>query len=271
MSARALPPAQVADSAYVRRLQPAAIGGLLLRDLKVFSRTWRAVTFASIVQPTIYLLAFGLGLRGLVAEIGGLDYVQYVSTGIVAVAVLFSSAVPSMFNTYVRWQFQRSYDALLSAPVDVEELVTAEVSWIALRSGIYALAPLAIAMLFGLNPAWEMLLVPMAAIVTGFGFASFGVTVAAQAKALDNFSYVTSAVITPLSLLAGAFFPPSSLPAGIQLLAKLNPLYHCVEIVRHMAVDRLGTADLAHAIVLLAFAVAMWRLAVWRLGARLVE
>jgi lipooligosaccharide transport system permease protein len=50
-----------------------------------------------------------------------------VATGVVATAVLFSSAFPGMFNTFVRWQFQRTYDAMLAAPVDVEELITAEI------------------------------------------------------------------------------------------------------------------------------------------------
>ena len=36
--------------------------------------------------------------------------------GVVATAVLFSSAFPGMFNTFVRWQFQRTYDAMLAAP-----------------------------------------------------------------------------------------------------------------------------------------------------------
>ena len=59
------------------------------------------------------------------------------ATGVVATAVLFSSAFPGMFNTFVRWQFQRTYDAMLAAPVDVEELITAEVLWISLRAGVY--------------------------------------------------------------------------------------------------------------------------------------
>ncbi len=69
-----------------------------------------------------------------------------------ATAVLFSSAFPGMFNTFVRWQFQRTYDAMLAAPVDVEELITAEVLWISLRAGVYGMAPLLVAFAFGLEP-----------------------------------------------------------------------------------------------------------------------
>jgi lipooligosaccharide transport system permease protein len=254
----------------VRRLEPAALAAVMSRDVVIFGRYWKSTTFSSVVQPTIYLLAFGLGLRSFV-KIGHLGYVEYVGTGVVATAVLFSSAVPGMFNTFVRWQFQRTYDAMLAAPVDVEELITAEVLWISVRAGVYGLAPLIVAIAFGLEPEFGMLLVPLIGFVTGFGFAAFGVTVAAVAKTIDNFNYVTSAVLTPMFLVAGTFFPISNLPDGVRTVALINPLYHCVQLVRDASLGGIGGADLGHAGVLLAFALLMWRLAVWQLGKRLID
>jgi lipooligosaccharide transport system permease protein len=254
----------------VGRLEPAALAGVMSRDVAIFGRYWKATTFSSIVQPTIYLLAFGLGLGSFV-HVAHLKYVQYVGTGVVATAVIFSSAFPGMFNTFIRWQFQRTYDAILAAPVDVEELITAEVLWISIRAGIYGLAPLLVAIAFGLEPEVGMLLVPLICFVTGFGFAAFGVTVAAVAKTIDNFNYVTSAVLTPLFLVAGTFFPISNLPEGIRTVAKFNPLYHCVQLVRDASLGGLGTADLGHMAILVAFALLMWRLAISQLGKRLID
>src|SRR5437764_3171977 len=144
----------------VRRLEPAALAGVMSRDVAIFGRYWKATTFSSVMQPTIYLLAFGLGFGKLVAHVGNLKYVEYVATGVVATAVLFSSAFPGMFNTFVRWQFQRTYDAVLAAPVDVEELITAEVLWSSVSAGAYGLAPLRVAIAVGLQPEVVMLLVP---------------------------------------------------------------------------------------------------------------
>jgi len=260
-----------ASARRVGRLEPAALAGVMSRDVSIFGRYWKSTTFSSVVQPTIYLLAFGLGFGSLVPHVLGLKYVQYVATGVVATAVLFSSAFPGMFNTFVRWQFQRTYDAVLAAPVDVEELITAEMLWISLRAGVYGLAPLLVGFAFGLEPNAGMLLVPAIGFVTGFGFAGFGVTVAAIAKTIDNFNYVTSAVLTPMFLVAGTFFPVSTLPAGIRTIAEFNPLYHCVQLVRDASLGHLGLADLGHAAVLIVFAVAMWRIAIWRLGKRLID
>ena len=255
----------------VRRLEPAALAGVMTRDVVLFGRYWKATTFSSVVQPTIYLLAFGLGFGSLVSKVGHVDYVQYVATGVVATAVLFSSAFPGMFNTFIRWQFQRTYDAILAAPVDVEELITAEVLWISIRAGVYGLAPLLVGIAFGLKPDVGMLLVPFIGFITGFGFAAFGVTVAAVAKTIDNFNYITSAVLTPLFLVAGTFFPVSALPPGLRTLAQFNPLYHCVQLVRDASFGLLRAADLGHAAVLIAFALLMWRLAISRLGKRLID
>ncbi len=245
----------------IHRLEPAALAGVMRRDIVLFKRYWLTTTFSSIVQPTIYLLAFGLGFGSLVSHVGHVKYVQYVATGVVATAVLFSSAFPGMFNTFIRWQFQRTYDALLAAPVDVEELVTAEILWVSIRAGVYGLAPLLVGMAFGLHPEPGMLLVPLIGFVTGVGFCAFGVLVAAVAKAIDNFNYVTSAVLTPMFLVAGTFFPISQLPHGLRTIAKFNPLYHCVALVRDVSLQTFVSEDLVHAAVLLGFAVVMWRLA----------
>jgi lipooligosaccharide transport system permease protein len=253
-----------------RRLDHAAIAAVLIREAVNFRSFWRSVTFASTMDPTIYLLAFGFGFGSLVSTVGGLKYVEFVGTGTVASAVLFASVFPAMFGTFVKRTFQHTYDAVLAAPVDTEELVTGEALWIALRAGTFGCIPLLVAMVFGLDPAWGMLLVPFIAFVTGFGWASFGVTIAAVMSRIDNFSYVTSTVVTPLFLVAGTFFPIDGLPQWARVAANVNPLYHCVELVRDAVVYGLRIADLWHLGFLLLFATVMWRLAINRLQRRLV-
>src|SRR5207249_249380 len=155
------------------------------------------------------------GFGGFVSRIGGFTYVQFVGTGTVATAVLFSSAFAAMFGTFVKYQFQRTYDAILAAPVDTEELVTAESLWIAARAGVYGCVPMIVAIFFGLDPTWAMLTVPFIGWLTGLGWAHFGIMVAGFAKAIENFNYIVSAVLTPLFLLAGTFFPLTGLPEWV--------------------------------------------------------
>jgi lipooligosaccharide transport system permease protein len=255
----------------VRRLEPAAIGGVMSREVANFRTFWKATTFSSVLEPVIYLLAFGLGLGATIVDrVDGLEYVEFVGTGMVATAVIFASAFPAMFGTFVKERFQRTYDAILAAPVDVEELVTAEMLWIALRAGFYGCFPLIVAMLFGLDPAWGMLLVPFFCFITALAFAAFGIAVAASVPKIDSFNYVTTLIITPLFLVAGTFFPIDQLPEGFQAAAQVNPLHHLVELVRGAAFGFEWT-DLIRVGVLIGFAVALWRLAVNRMTKRLID
>ena len=220
----------------VKRLEPAAIAGVMSREVANFRTFWKSTTFSSVLEPVVYLLAFGLGLGAtLIDEVDGLSYVEFVGTGMVATAVIFSSALPAMFGTFVKERFQNTYDAILAAPVDVEELVTAEMLWIGIRAGFYGCFPLLVAMVVRAGPGLGMLLVPLFCFVTALGFAGFGIAVAASVAKIDQFNYVTTLFVTPLFLVAGTFFPIDQLPEGVQVVANLNPLYHLVELVRDAA------------------------------------
>jgi lipooligosaccharide transport system permease protein len=253
------------------RLERPALTGVLVREVVNFSSYWRSSTFSSTVEPTIYLLAFGFGFGSLVSRIGGRPYVEFVGTGTVATAVLFSSAFPAMFGTFVKYQFQRTYDAILAAPVDTEELVTAEALWIATRAGVYGCVPMLVAIAFGLNPSWGMLVVPLIAWISGFGWACFGIIIAAVLNSIDHFSYITSTVVTPMFLTAGTFFPISNLPGWAQFLANFNPLHHCVELVRDAAFGFQGWEDLARVGALLLFGLIAWRIAIYAMTRKLID
>jgi lipooligosaccharide transport system permease protein len=257
--------------ARLGRLERPALTGVLVREIVNFSSYWRSTTFSSTVEPTIYLLAFGFGFGSLVSKIGGFKYVEFVGTGTVATAVLFSSAFPAMFGTFIKYQFQRTYDAILAAPVDTEELVTAEALWIATRAGVYGCVPLLVALAFGLDPAWGMLTVPGIAFLAGFGWACFGISIAGFASSIENFNYVMSAVLTPLFLVAGTFFPLSGLPRWAQIAGEFNPLHHCVELVRHAAFGSDGWTDAARVGALILFGVVMWRIAIRAMTRKLID
>jgi hypothetical protein len=100
-----------------------------------------------------------------------------------------------------------------------------------------------VAMVFGLDPSWGMLAVPIIGWIAGFGWACFGISVAGFARSIENFNYIVSAVLTPLVLLAGSFFPLDQFPSWARMLANLNPLHHCVVLVRHAV---FGWEALAH-------------------------
>ena len=259
------------EARQLGRLERPAITGVLVRELVNFSSYWRASTFSSTVEPTIYLLAFGFGFGSLVSRVGGFPYVEFVGTGTVATAVLFSAAFPAMFGTFVKYKYQRTYDAILAAPVDTEELVTGEAIWIATRAGVYGCVPMIVAIFFGLNLSWGMLLVPFIGWLAGLGWANFGIMVAGFASSFENFNYIVSAVLTPLFLVAGTFFPLSTLPRWAQILGEINPLHQCVQLVRDAVFLNLSWVDLLRAGYLVLFALVLWRIAIHAMERKLID
>jgi lipooligosaccharide transport system permease protein len=252
------------------RIERSGVTGVLVREVINFSTFWRASTFSAIVQPIVYLLAFGFGFGSLVHKVGGVDYIEFVALGTVATAILFSSVFSGIFGTLVKWKYQRTYDALLAAPVSVSEIVLAEAAWIGVRSGIYGCAPILVGFFFGLDPAWGMLTIPFIGVLTGFGFAAAGILIAALVQNFDNTSYVQSLLITPMFLLAGTFFPLDQLPHWAIVASQANPLYHCVQLVQHASFG-FETVDLGHVAALVIFAGLMWPLATWRMTTRLID
>src|SRR5688500_17311026 len=252
------------------RLERAALQGVMVREVVNCSSCWCSSTSSSTVDPTIYLLAFGFGFGSLVSTVAGYDYIDFVGTGIVATTVLFSGAFPAMYSTFVKYEFQHTYDAILAAPVDTEELVTAEALWIAMRTGVYGCVPMLVAVVFGLDPSWGMLLVPAIAALSGLGWACFGIFIAGRAKSIESFSYWQSGLLTPMFLVAGTFFPLEGLPEWAQALGQINPLYHCVELVRDAVFLTFGLVDLWHVAFLCGFALISWRLAIRFMERRLI-
>jgi len=255
----------------MRRIEPAAVLGVMSREVANFRTFWRSTTFSSLIEPMVYLFAFGLGLgTTLVTQVDGVDYVEFVGTGMVATAVVFASALPAMFGTFVKHRFQRTYDAILAAPVDVEELVSGEMLWIGLRAAVFGTFPLIVTIGFGLDPAPGMVLVPLFAFVTALAFAGFGIAVAGSVAKIDQFNYVTTLVITPMFLLAGTFFPIDQLPDWAQVLSQFNPLHQLVVLVRNACFGFEAT-DLLRFASLIALAFVMWRLAIRQLTRRLID
>ena len=252
------------------RVEPSAVGGVMLRNWVVFRRNWRGNAVSSMLDPVVSLLAFGFGFGALVTTVAGVPYLQYVGTGIVAQTLLFSSIFPAMFETYFRRTYQHLYDALLAAPVDPVDVATGEAAFLGAKAGVFAMAPLSVAVAFGLDPAPGMVLVPLIGMLTGFGCACLGIFISALANDFSAFDYVISMLVTPLFLFAGSFFPLAGLPGWVNAVAHVNPLFHTVELVRHAVFGLQPATDAGHVAVLVAFALLAWWLACWRTERRLI-
>jgi lipooligosaccharide transport system permease protein len=235
---------------------------VLERNALVYRRTWRGSLFSSFLQPTLFLLAMGVGLGSLVdaggaALPGGVPFLHFLAPGLLASACMQTASFESSFPIIGKMTWQRNYEAMTTTPVTVPALVAGELAWIALRLSTVAAAFMAVMAVFGVPRTPLAVLAVPAAVLTGLAFSAPLLAYAATLQTGNQFNAVFRFGITPLFLFSGVFFPLDRLPEPLQAAAWATPLFHGVELVRGLTLGSLdGQTWLAHLAYLAALALA---------------
>lgn len=207
------------------------------RNFDVFMKTIKVNFLPSLLEPILYLLAFGFGLGGFIPNIGGQRYINFIAPALVAIAVMNGAFFECTFASFVRMYFQKTFDGIVATPVSVEEVVAGELLWGATRATINATIVLGVIAVFGLITSPLFLLVPLIAFFAGLMFASIAMCFTAVAPNIDFFNYPQFLFLTPMFFLSGTFFPLTSLPSAAQVAAMaVLPLTHIVNITRGIVV-----------------------------------
>ncbi len=217
---------------------------MVQRNALVYRRIWRGSVFTSFLQPTLFLLAMGLGLGAMVDAGGaalpdGATYAQFLAPGLLAASAMQAATFESTYPVLGKMVWFRNYEAITATPMRVRDLVLGELAWMAIRLTTTAAAFVAVMIGFGIPRSPLVILAIPAAVLTGLAFAAPIVAYAATLKSSNTFNVLFRFVITPLFLFSGVFFPVSRLPRPLELAAWLTPLFHGVELVRGLALDAL--------------------------------
>jgi lipooligosaccharide transport system permease protein len=244
--------------------------GVWLRN----SLVWRKVAIPSMLgnlaDPLIYMLGLGYGLGALLADVDGMPYIAFLATGIACSSTMMSATFEAMYSSFARMHVQRTWDAIMNAPVTLDDVVLGEAVWAASKSLLSGLAVLLVAWALGIvQSALALWAIPIL-FLTGLAFASLGLIMTAVSPSFDFFTYYFTLVITPMMLLSGVFFPLAQLPEPLQAATYFLPLAHAVELVRPL-MSGLVPADIAlHVAVLAGYTVAPYYVAVVLMRRRLL-
>ncbi len=210
------------------------------RNFDVFTKTAHVNFLPSLLEPILYLIAFGFGLGILVSgPIEGIPYINWIAPGLVSIAVMYGSFFECTYASFVRMYFQKTFDAIIATPVSVEEVIAGELLWGATRAVINSTIVLAVVAAFGLVSSPLVLLVPVVAFFGGLLFASLGMCFTALAQNIDFFNYPVYLLITPMFLIGGTFVPLSIMPSSVQTAAIAGlPLTHAVNLLRGLITGR---------------------------------
>jgi lipooligosaccharide transport system permease protein len=236
------------------------------RNLLVWVKLLGPALLGNFGEPLLYLVALGYGLGPLVGQVDGMPYSLFLASGIVCSSAMFTASFEGMYSAYTRMAVQRTWSGMLSAPLEVRDIVIGETLWAGTKSLISVSAILVVAGLLGAVQGAMALWVLPVVLLTGISFGAMALVVTAFARSYDFFLYYQTLVVTPMLLLGGVFFPLQSLPPLVQSLAALLPLVHAVQLVRPLMVGAPAESAALHLTVLAGYALA----ALW-LATRLVE
>lgn len=210
------------------------------RHFMVYKKLYKYSVVLNFVEPALYLVALGLGLGAFVKEINGIPYINFIAPGFIASSSMFAATYECTYGTYIRMTFQKTFDAILSTPVNLQDLVAGELMWGATKSMVYGtIIIIAISLFRLIDSPLIILLIPIL-FISGLLFSQLSMICAAIVPGIDSFNYYYTLFMTPMFLFSGIFFPLDPLPKIITYIAYFTPLYHLTNICRSLSSGNLS-------------------------------
>jgi lipooligosaccharide transport system permease protein len=256
-----------------------AVSHVLEHRFATYRRTFRASAFTSFLSPVLFLTAMGLGLGGYVdrggaAALGGLTYLQFLAPGLLAATVMQSAAFEATFPIIGGLNWQRTFHAMYATPLSPRDIALGNLAWMAIRLAMIASVFTVVIVVLGAAHSPLVVLGIPVAVLTGMSFAAPIAAFSGTQRTPNRFNVIFRFGITPLFLFSGTFFPIDSLPAPLQAIAWLSPLWHGVDLTRGLVLGTIVDHPLVMAIHLVVLTVivvvASWA-AVITIGRRLVR
>jgi lipooligosaccharide transport system permease protein len=222
---------------------------LSLRSLRVWQRnrdvyvvTWKTNLVPPLLEPILYLVAFGMGIGALVKEVAyrgePIGYTTFIAPGLLATQVMFQSFFENTFNTFVRMYYQRTFDAIVTTPLSLEDVMAGELLWGATKGTIGCTIMMVAISFFGLLHYPAALVIVPFSFLAGLFFAGAGLCCTGLVPNIDSFNFPVFLLVMPMFLFSGTFFPLEVLPPWAQWIAEVLPLTHVTRVMREAALGR---------------------------------
>ncbi len=212
------------------------------RHLTVYTKLYLSSVALNFVEPVLYLVALGFGLGGYITQVEGKPYINFIAPGIIASSSMFATVYECTYATYVRIFYQKTFDAILSTPVNIDDLIAGEMMWGATKSILYGIIIIGTISAFRLvDSAFVVLVIPVL-FLSGLIFAEISLFCVALVPGVDSLNYFYTLFMSPMFLFSGIFFPLDALPPFVAKIAWFTPLYHLTNVCRSLAGGHPGQA-----------------------------
>lgn len=208
-----------------------------------------------------------LGIKSATVTSSNYKYIDFLIPGLIGFAVLMSPmfALVNISSTYKR---DKVFKALSLTPLTKTEWLVSKILWYILMTLIsFVLMVTTGVLLFGAHITLSLGIVPFL-LVGPLLFVSLGMLVGTSSNTPESAAVVGNLITFPMMFLSGTFFPVDSMPAYLQTIAHVLPLYYIIEGLTNVMIYGNYGAALVDLGVIVVIAVIIFGLAVrffkWR-------
>lgn len=242
------------------------------RHFRVYTKNIFSNGLPPFLEPLLFLAGVGLGLSAYITQsMEGLSYIEFLGTGLLVTAAMFTSAFECSFGTFIRLTFDKVYDGMLASPLTVNDLIIGEIIWAGTKGLFFSFAVLCILLVFGVIHSPFSLLSPLVGFLTGMMFATISLLVTSFVRQINQLNFYFTGFISPIFFFSGVVFPTSNLPYYIQPLVELVPLTHSVRLVRAVCTNQYQLVHVWDLVYIAVFILVIGFFAVKRLRKRMVN
>jgi len=203
------------------------------RHFKVYTKNIFSNGFPPFMEPLIFLAGMGLGLGGYIAEVDNMSYIEYLGIGLPLSSAMFTAAFECTFGTFIRLEFSKTYDGMLTSPLSIEDLFIGEIIWAGTKGAFYSFAVLIVLLACDVIPvSVSVIFIPVIGFIVGVMFAPLSLIFMSFVKTINSLNFFITGLITPMFMFSGIIFPVTNLPKWIQYIIELFPLVHAVNLER---------------------------------------
>lgn len=241
------------------------------RHVLVYTRNLVSNGLPPFMDPLIFLAGVGLGLGRYIVSMDNLPYIQFLGSGLLVTSSMYTSAFECTYGTFIRLEFDKVYEGMLSAPITTSDLIIGEILWAGTKGLFFSFAVCVVFAVFGVIPFSASVFAPIVGFLTGLMFGALSLLITSFVNTINHFSFYFTGVLSPMFFFSGVIFPISNLPKILQPVAWILPLSHPVAIARALTVGHLSSSLLLNLFYIISLTVITGFFAVRRLRKRLVQ
>ncbi len=241
-----------------------------MRNYLHFKKSLMMNFFWVVLEPLLMLIAFGYGLGSFVSNIQGISYADFFFPALLCMSSMMVSFYEASYGNFAKLTNQKTYNTMILSPLDSRQIVLGEILWSASKGTFSAFSVALIAGVFGHLDRLQLLPAVFVLFISSMLFASLGMVIMSSVKNYDQISVPTSALIIPMSLFSGTYFPLDVLPYGLKYIFYISPLSHTVALVRGLLIGGVTWTQYAvHLALLVVTTALLLRLAYQKLSQKL--